>query len=182
MEEVYETLLGLWSREKASEELTSIPEEFFEDLAEYFAYIRRQIRLSDKNSLNTRIRSVELEMLQNLLESLLRIRMKKIVAMAFQQPVLENVLPFEKKTFNVIQRAVSQHEAMIRNGLNDPRMLQREIDRRYEVVIFLKDFPRFVGEDLNSYGPFKAGDVAAVYAGNVAALVRKNIVRPVKLI
>ncbi|MEM1946264.1 MAG: hypothetical protein QXH12_01370 [Candidatus Caldarchaeum sp.] len=182
METVYETLLGIWNKERASEELTSIPEKLLEDLAEYFSYLRRQIRLSDRSSLNTRVRSAELEMLQRLLESLLRIRMRKIVAMAFQQPSVENVLPFEKKTFNVIQRVMSQHEDMIRSGLNDPRMLQREIERRYEVVIFLKDFPRFVGEDLSSYGPFKAGDVAAIYSGNVPALARKNVVKPVKLI
>ncbi len=180
MEEVYEALVNLWQKERTSSELISLPERFLNELTEYFAFIRRQIRLSDKESLNTKIRSAEFGMMQRLLESLLKIRMRKIMSLVHQPTELQNFLPFEKKTFNIIQRVLSQHESMIKNSLNNPRILQRDLNRRYEVVVFLKDFPKFVGEDLNSYGPFKAGDVASICSENVPALVMKNVVKPIK--
>jgi len=180
MNDVYETLFNVWSKEKSSKELTALPENLLNELAEYFAQLRRQIKLGDRNSLNTLLKSAELEILQKFLGSLLRIRMRKIVNSALRQEPLENLLPFEKKTFNILQRAIAHHTDMMKNGLNDPRTLQFENEHRNEVVIFLRDFPKFVGEDLNSYGPFKAGDVASINSGNAQALVRKHVVKIIK--
>ncbi|MCS6768900.1 MAG: hypothetical protein NZ570_00470 [Candidatus Caldarchaeum sp.] len=180
MEEVYEKLFSLWQKQRSSEELLKIPEELLNELAEYFALIRRQVRLSDKNSLQTKVRLAEFDMMQRLLESLLKHRMRKIIALSSTLSSLENLLPFEKNTFNTMQRVVSQHESMVRNGLNDPRILYREMEHRYEIVVFLKDFPKFVGEDLYGYGPFKSGDVAAICSANVPALQKREIVKPVK--
>jgi len=44
----------------------------------------------------------------------------------------------------------------------------------YEEVRFLRDVPAIVGEDLKTYGPFKAGDVAKLPRGNADALVRQG--------
>lgn len=180
MDDVYERLYELWQRQRTSDELVKIPDELLNDLAEYFAAVKRQVRLSDRNSLNTKLKLAELEMMQRIMQSLLRARMRRIMALASKASGIDNVLPFEKKTFNTIQRILTQHESKIMNGLNDPRILVHETEHRHEVVVFLKDFPKFVGEDLQSYGPFKAGDVAAICSGNVPALQRRGIVKPIK--
>lgn len=182
MEEVYEKLLELWNKERVVDELQQIPETFFDELSEYMGHLRRTIRLGEKNSPNTLVKKAELEMVVRLLESLMRTRMNKVVEAAFKQTTLENALPFEKRTLSDIQRALSQHEAKIRNGLSSPKSFFVEEEEKLEVVVFLKDFPKFVGEDLQSYGPFKEGDIATVYYANVQALMQKKIVRPIKLI
>lgn len=180
MEEVYERLLDAWNKERSTSEVVKISEELLESLAEYLAQVRRQLKLSDRDSVNAQLKTAEIEMLQKLLQSLLRRRMDKIVHAVFQKTPLDNLLPAERKTYNALLRAVSQHEAVIKSGLVNPRDLLKESEHEHEVVVFLKDFPKFVGEDLNSYGPFKAGDVAAICSGNVPSLVRRNIVRLVK--
>lgn len=180
MEEVYEKLFDVWNRERAVSEIIKVPEDLLESLAEYFAQLRRQLRLSEKDSVNAQLKKTEMEMLQRLLQSLLYIRMRKIIHAVFNQTALDNLLPVERKTYNALQRAISQHEAVVKSGVVDPRELLKESEHRHEVVIFLRDFPKFVGEDLNSYGPFKAGDVATIYSGNVPSLVKRNIVRLVK--
>jgi DNA replication factor GINS len=180
VEDVYERLLDAWKKERSASEVVKISEELLENLAEYLAQLRRQLKLSDKDSVNAQLKTAELEMLQKLLQSLLQKRMHKIITAVFQKTPLDNLLPAERKTYNALQRTISQHEAVIKSGLVNPRDLLKESEHKHEVVVFLKDFPKFVGEDLNSYGPFRAGDVAAICSGNVPSLVRRNIVRLVK--
>ncbi|MDW8083848.1 MAG: hypothetical protein RMI49_01415 [Candidatus Caldarchaeum sp.] len=182
MEDVYERLLELWKRERLDRELQQIPEDFLEKLCSYIGSIRRQVRLSERESPNTYVRKAELEMISHLLESLLRIRFSKIVEAAFNQYSIENTLPFEKRTLNNIQRTLLQHVERIKNSLSNPKSLLAEEEEKLEIVVFLRDFPKFVGEDLRSYGPFKEGDVATIYPANAQALVQKKIVRLVKLV
>ncbi|MEM0349008.1 MAG: hypothetical protein QXE96_02795 [Candidatus Caldarchaeum sp.] len=182
MEEVYEKLLELWGRERSEPSLQKIDEIFLDTLANYMGMLRRQVRLSERDSLNASLKSAELQMLGKLLESVLSIRFRKISEAAMRQEQLENLLPFEKKTMEHIMRALSFHEAKVRNGVHNPRTLYAEEDEKLEVVVFLRDFPKFVGEDLVSYGPFKEGDLATIYHANAVALAQKKVVRLMKLI
>ncbi|MDW8062961.1 MAG: hypothetical protein RMI43_02185 [Candidatus Caldarchaeum sp.] len=182
MEETYEKLLELWNAERMNNELQQIPEQFFEELSNYMGHLRRQIRLSERDSPNTLLKNTELEMIAKLLESLLRLRLRKIIEAAFTQTPAENMLPFEKKTHTYIIRALSHHEAKIRNASASPKSLLAEAEEKSEVVVFLKDFPKFIGEDLRAYGPFKEGDVATIYYANAQALAQKKVVRLIKLI
>ncbi|MEM4574479.1 MAG: hypothetical protein QXF45_08090 [Candidatus Caldarchaeum sp.] len=182
MEEIYEKLLELWNQERTDEKMQAIPDNFFEELSSYVGKLRRQIRLSEKDSPNTLVKNKEIEMITRLLESFLRIRFYKLMEAALEQRSVENMLPFEKKTFAAITQTLSQHEDKIKNSLSSPKLLMTEEEEKLELVVFLQDFPKFVGEDLRSYGPFKEGDVTTIHYANAQALSKKKIVRPVKLI
>ncbi len=45
------------------------------------------------------------------------------------------------------------------------------------LVTFLTDVPKFVGEDLKTYGPFTTGDLAWIPKGNVKILEEKGVIK-----
>ena len=45
------------------------------------------------------------------------------------------------------------------------------------LVAFKENVPKFVGEDLRTYGPFTAGDLAWIPKGNVKILEKKGVIK-----
>jgi DNA replication factor GINS len=178
---IYERLLELWTRERSSETLTKIPEELIKELSTHVSLIRRQLKLSERGSINAALRNSELHMIQRILESLFKVRLRKIMTSGASDGQLENLLSFERRFYNILQRALQSHLDSVKSILSNPLLLQPRKESKYEVVIFLKQSPRIVGEDLVSYGPFQEGDIASLPVENANLLARRNIVRRVQL-
>jgi len=176
---MYEKTLELWLREREMKDLCEIPESFVEELSKYASTLRRQIRLSDRSSLSSALKSAELDMVQAIVESLLEMRFRKIIMMSIDDRQPDNMLSFEKKTFYGLQRIMSEHRERIKSISHELRMPYSDSEPKYDVVSFLQPFPKVVGEDLRSYGPFKPGDIAALPPANARSLARRNIVRRV---
>jgi len=177
----YEKTLELWMREKGTEELCEIPAGFEEELYNYASEMRRQLRLSDRSALSSSLKSSELEVAKRMAESLFEIRFRKIVAMAMTDRQPERILNFEKKLFYGLQRLVSEHRDRIKSVSRELRISHGNADSRYDVVAFMQPFPKVIGEDLRSYGPFKQGDVATLPPENARSLAKRNVVRRVVL-
>ncbi|MEM3123520.1 MAG: hypothetical protein QW756_05505 [Nitrososphaerota archaeon] len=179
---VYERLLSLWMRERSSVKLNKLPEEMLKEVSSHVSNLRRQQKLSERGSINSVLRGSEIIMIQRLLDSLFRLRLGKIIRSGISEIPTENMLPFERRYVNTITRAAQEHSYTTRTILTNLQLLQHRKESRYEVVVFLKSFPKIVGEDLVSYGPFSEGDLATIPVENASLLASKNVVKLVRLV
>ncbi|GBC69177.1 hypothetical protein HRbin01_00871 [archaeon HR01] len=180
-DDTYERLLEVWMREKNTESLTKISEDFLKDLSAYMSHLRRQQKLSDKTSLTHILKGSEISMIKALVESLLRLRLSKIFKVVSDEEHLENMLSLERRTYNTVLLALQGHLDSVAGILSNPRLLAAGKESRYEVVIFLKPSPKIVGVDMASYGPFREGDMAHIPAENAELLARRGVARRVQL-
>ena len=160
----FETLSRIAREEKASANLTKLPEGFFGAAASY---------LSKKGQASEGKEDAwELDNARMVLGDLEKAREKKLflAALNFADTGVEpqNMAPEEREFF---EGAVSL-VATFRSGK------KRSEAESSHGLIFLEDVPQFVGTDLKEYGPFKGGDEAELPEDLSRVLVERGAARP----
>ena len=172
----YETIRSAHRAEK-DEELQKLPEGFFESVRNWF---KHKEKMKDTTSL------LEVENAKKLLEDVINRRQKKVVLSALRTVRGDlppsNLNDEERKFFDQIVNILKD----FRNNMNEKfRSYEDIVEEKIEeakksvevlkpkevveqklikpdgklMVKILDDLPRFVGSNLESYGPLKAGDV-----------------------
>lgn len=181
----YETLRNVQRAEKNKSRLSEIPEGFYNEL-------RELIRESMKRYKETR----DLGDLRNF-ENIVRVardvfytRQQKIIMKAYRnvrtQEYDDNGMVSEEKEFyqklvDIIQKNAEFFESMVVNGEEPPTQNVQEISEGTEkdlnivMVRILKDIPRFVGSDLNEYGPYEPNQIVKLPKKEAEFLVSKNL-------
>lgn len=174
----FETLFKIWLKERESQEPIAIPNEFHDEIYRYFGRVRKQLRVSDRKSLGSKLKSLELERSQEIVKLLFEARMKKILTIALHEKQPENLLEFEKHIFTSFSRVVSEYRERVENAVYDLRaFFALGGDTNYSVVGFLQPIVKIVGEDGKAYGPFRTGDVASLPTGNARILIKREVAK-----
>lgn len=182
VEGFYEELLKLWQDELSSEGLIKIPDDFERKLYSYVARLKQLLKVSDKRSLTFSTKSAELESIKKLVASLLETRYRKIISMLIAGIELENLMEFEKDLAFSISKAMHDYKQKVKSLLHDLKIPSKdELEIKYELVCFMQDFPKIVGEDLKSYGPFKQFDIATLPPQNAIAMLNRKVVSSIDL-
>ncbi len=173
----YETIRNAHRAEK-EEELQKLPEGFFESIRNWF---KHKEKLKDTTSL------LEVENAKKLLEDIINRRQKKIILAALStvrgQLPPPNLTDEERKFFddivdslksfkNNMEEKFREYEEIVEEKIEEAKKSIEEIKPLEEkiektvikpdgklLVKILTDLPRFVGSDMQAYGPLKAGDV-----------------------
>ncbi len=172
----YETIRNAHRVEK-DEELQKLPEGFFESVRNWF---RHKEKMKDTTSL------LEVENAKKLLEDIMNRRQKKIVLAALStvrgQLPPPNLTDEERKFFDDIVNSLKsfknnmnekfrEYEDIVEEKVQEAKKSIEEMKPKEKVekivlkpngktlVKILTDLPRFVGSDMQAYGPLKAGDV-----------------------
>lgn len=193
----YETIRSAHRAEK-DEELQKLPEGFFESVRNWF---KHKENMKDTTSL------LEVENAKKLLEDVINRRQKKIVLAALRTvrgDLPPNNLNEEERKFfdkivnilkgfrNNMKEKFRSFDDIVEEKIEDAKKSvevlkpQEKIEPQKLIkpdgklmVKILNDLPRFVGSNLESYGPLKAGDVITLpeKIGNVliARKVAENI-------
>ena len=180
-ESVYEKLLTIWSGERSSEGLTQLDMQFFNSLTEYVSSLKHKVRLSTKDSLTSMIKNKELEIIRDLVKSIFEIRYRKILDMALRGEEPENMLPIERRFYNMLFNTLDEYREILKGITTTFRIPKVVEGQRYETVAFLSDSPKIVGEDLREYGPFKAGDIASLPLSNASSLIKHGIAKRISI-
>lgn len=168
----YETLRTLVASEQGAPKLLPLPEDFFDQ-------VQRYVKLKEQAAGPSGGRADELwelDAAKRVLADLLAVRERKLVmtALAFVrtggQPGA--LLPHELALFNAHTEALKAFRE------TQSRLLEPGEQRA--VVALLQDVPAFAGSDLKSYGPYKAGDIAAIPADTAKALTAAGAARELK--
>lgn len=201
----YETLFDLLKRERDRSELQKLDKNFFIEVVNFLDSKTKDL---EKSSLEHK-RGLErqLENVKRLLTDLYSKREKKIVGLALDKSKTKSVivdntvfLPEEKIFFEAVVALLTHYrEGILGNvlicnnpdinevfndiGSLDPQKKPQIDEKKDEDVIlvrFVQAVPKFVGEELEEYGPFEEEDIANIPRILAKVLIDKGRAEEIK--
>jgi len=195
----YETLFELLRREKERSELQKLDGSFFSNILRYLKDKRTIItnQQTDMFSAEEKKKTGEqLENVKKIIGELYSKREKKIINMAIDKSknksaIIDNsVFLKEEKAFfdNVVKILDVNRESVLSNILElkepvvaagigiEPKVLveeKKEVKKDTKLVRFLHSVPKFVGKELEEYGPFEEEDIASLPVEIANVLINK---------
>lgn len=195
----YEALYDILRKEKTSAELQKLDKEFYKNAKEYIKSKKEILSSQEKKqSIFTTIEvqktRKQIENVQKILKELYERRETKIIQltlMSSRTNILSNdkslMLDEEKEFYeNIISHLNSFREGILNQivqGLEpnnikkeEPKDLKTDLmpSKTTKLIKLTNEIPKFVGTDLNTYGPFEREDIAALPNEIAELLIRKN--------
>jgi len=191
----YETIFELLKQEKEKSELQKIDEGFFERSLEYIKG-RKQVSISSQDPASEAKKAEkQIENIKKMLKELYDRREKKIINLALDscritaQMDCSKMLKEEKQLFDSLFAILGRFRKCIIDNvvnekpptpiLDEPNKTESQLnpektEKEIMLVRFLSAVPKFVGEDLEEYGPFEEEDMANLPREIAKVLVIKN--------
>ncbi len=201
----FETLFELLRKEKINQELQKLDEEFFNQTIQYLqekAAILKTEQDSDSIfSSDSKKTQLQLDNAKKIIKEFYEKRENKIVNLAMlssRAGIKEsgtNMLKEEKKLYNELLETFGDY----RNGIlyNVLKGKKVEVSRKIEtpkdiksqhgqseknkMVRFLHSVPKFVANDLNTYGPFEQEDVSYLPRKTAELLIKRKRAEEIKV-
>ncbi|MBU0929929.1 MAG: hypothetical protein KJ623_02560 [Nanoarchaeota archaeon] len=177
----YESLYDLLRSEKSQEELQKLDENFFMHVAEYIQ-TKKQILESQENkdsifaSAEIQKTRKQLENSEKIIKELYERRENKIIQTALFSSRTDsrsdhgNMLKEELELYNIIINNLSEFRNIIIGSIlagklpviEKPKLIKTQEEQKItsKLIRFTTAVPKFVGDDLNIYGPYEEHDVA----------------------
>lgn len=198
----YETLYEILRKEKSFSELQNLDKNFFQNVVNY---IKEKSDILESQRKKTSIfASVEiiktqkqLENIKKILKELYERRENKIVQIALfssrtsQKKESLSLLEEENKFYQKLENIFSNYRKDILLKLlskklpkiEEPKDIKIENKERNKtkLVRFLHSLPKFVGENLNIYGPFEAEDISNLPYRIAKVLIKKRRAQEIKI-
>lgn len=182
----FSELRKVQKNEKRTEGLTELNQNFMLNVADYFSTKKE-----------TEGESREYKNAERVFEKIISLREDKItraakIAANSNGSAPENLLPFENELFRKLRNAYEDHKetALDRkeetSSIPEPQpeieeepedeeeSTNEESEEGYVKVKILSEVPEFMGTDLESYGPFDAGEEVKVPEDNAEILVNRG--------
>jgi len=171
----FEYLRKILNEEKKSQNLTKIPDDFYETVR---MYIEGKKKLAKEKKDEIELRNIE-----RIVENIFNLRERKIINFAIMaaragvQP--SNLTSEERQFFQKVFETLKERRVILDKIKS---ALEGEVKKEVEIlVVFKQDFPAFVGIDGQTYGPFKKGDIAKLPEENRKILASKGIIEEFKV-
>ena len=199
---VFETLYEILRREKYKNELQQLEPTFYTDVIKYLA--EKTATLQSQQSKTNIFASAELLKTQKTVENVKKIlkelyekreskiiQLARVAALMGETTDLSEILPEEKGLFSEVRDTMTKYRNGVLNNILEakaPRIEETEkpkelkSDKKLEtkLVRFLNPTPKFIGDDLNVYGPYDEEDIAALPQKVADVLIKKNRVEQIK--
>lgn len=191
----YETLYELLRREKNREELQELDPNFFADAIEYMKDKMKILEESENkddlfSSTERSKTKTEIENIKKILKDLYERRERKIITIAMDQSRTKSnlfdaskMLAEERSVYEALVKVLdAQREGVLQKVLEAkvPEILSKEAAAQpaEKLIRFLKAVPKFVGEELEVYGPFEEDNVANLPSKIADVLISKGRAEP----
>ncbi|MFH0936473.1 MAG: hypothetical protein V1815_02235 [Candidatus Woesearchaeota archaeon] len=201
----YETLYEILRREKYKTELQPLDKDFFKNVLNYLR--EKQDILDSQKNKETFFNFTEIQKTQTQLDNIKKIlkelyerRENKIIQIALFSSRSKNktdasiMLPEEKSLYDHLNRIFSNHRDGILHNLlsyNFPSLAEKEkpkdikIEKKEQektkLIRFLHSIPKFIGDDLNIYGPFEEEDIGSLPLDIANLLIKKQRAEEIKI-
>jgi DNA replication initiation complex subunit (GINS family) len=193
----YETLFDILRNEKNREELQLLPANFYDDLLKYLKDKQKLIMQKPDAELFSGMEKEktqkQFDNIKKIVKELYERREKKITNMALissrTSGILDQsaLLSHEKEMFNALIKSLDQFRANILLKLlkvEEPAQSRPEplikVEKPTRLVRFLQPVPKFLGKDLEVYGPFDEEDMANLPSELADVLISKGRVEEIK--
>ncbi len=193
----YEALYEILRAEKYKKELQKLDPNFFKNVINYLA--EKQSILESQEKKTSIFASVEVQKTRRQIENLKRIlqeiyekRETKILQLALissrikgNKKEISSMLPEEELLYNSIHKTLNAYREGILNNIltvNLPKievletkdLKNKEKTPDTKLIRFLHAIPKFVGKDMQVYGPFNEEDIASLPKEVASLLIEKK--------
>ena len=160
----YEALYDILRREKIKPELQKLDNNFYEQVGNYIKdkintlesqkqkssiFAQKEIEKTEKQIDN--VKKIIKELYEKRESKLIQLALSAVKVREFQD--VQELLPEEKNLFdNIMSLLKSSRNEIINNLLEKPKVIK--MDAETKLVRFVAAVPKFIGDDLNEYGPF----------------------------
>jgi len=184
----YEILYDILRREKSRPELQKLDETFFESVKGYF---RERLTLLEsqrqKSSIfaqkETEKTQKQIDNIQKLINELYEKREMKIVNLALSASKTSNIdednlLKEERQLFENLVATLRDFKKNLVNNIFEKEQPKAIKSEENKLVRFIQAVPKFMGEDLNEYGPFEEEYIASLPIKVAELLIKNNRAEP----
>ena len=200
-----ESLFELWRREKYDKQLQKLDPEFFRKVIQYTE--EKEAILEAQKSKGS-IFSSEIEKTQRQLDSIKKItkelyelRENKLLFLALvssrlnEKEDLSNMLEEEKRFYHDVLEILNSYRSNVLLNILSKKLpsleekpksiktdaLKEEPEDNTKLIRMLHPVPKFVGEDLNIYGPFEEEEVCNLPRKAADVLISKSRAEEIKV-
>ncbi|MBI2208365.1 DNA replication complex GINS family protein [Candidatus Woesearchaeota archaeon] len=201
----YETLFEILKRERDTADLQKLDINFFDDFVDYLNEKKKLLEKEDSLFSYDEKKKVEkqIDNARRIIKDIYERREKKIMGIALiksrtKSDVMDKsaFLEHEKKLFNEIVRTMDSfrksiiHNVTLGKKPSETKIENKEMGRdesagkdakqdssTAKLVRFLHSVPKFVGKELEEYGPFEEEDIANLPSEIADLLIGKGRVR-----
>ena len=192
----YETLYELLRLEKYRKELQKLDDNFFTNVAKYIDEKKSILHSQESKDSVFAAQNIEktrkqLENIQKILKELYEKRESKILQIALfcsrTKTTLQDqsiLLEEEKKMYQHLVEELDSFRTGIQNRLLEGKKPELKTqtkdiktqaqDSKNKLVKFIQAVPQFMAEDMNTYGPFEAEDMANLPSKVSEVLIKNN--------
>ncbi len=167
----FELIRKIQRDEQNNPKLTKLPENFYEKVN---AYLQQKRKTDERRS------GLELKNIERLVEDIFNRRERKILNLvlisARTEIPPENLIDEEKQLFESVVNLIKERRE---NTLN--KLLEGKKEEMEAMIVFREEVPQFVGSDMNSYGPFKKGDIAKLPQENMKIMIEQGVAEEFKV-
>jgi len=192
----YETLFDILRKEKFNAELQNLNKEFFKDVIKYLNEKKAILESQKKKtsiftSSETQKTQKQTENIKKILKEIYERREAKILQLSLfssrnndPNPKFAEMLKEEEKLFKNLLETLNQYRKGILYNLIElknpeieeekPKELKTEKKEFIKLIRFKQPVPKFVGTDLNIYGPFEEEEIAALPSEMTELLIKRK--------
>ena len=194
----YEKIYEYLRKEKYEPEIQKLPENFFEEIINYLkekkAIVETQKAQESIFSGESAKTEKQLQNVKKILKELYEKRENKIIQLALFSSRTEtpldtsNLLQEEQEFYQKIVDILTRNRNGILNNLltanypraSQPKDIKAENQEKTKLIKFLTPVPKFLGEDLNVYGPFSEEDIGNIPQRVARLLISKKRAQEIK--
>lgn len=183
----YNDLYDALRKERYSEQLQPLQKEFVKEVSNYLKD-REELVSKEKDLFSDELQKNKkhLENAISIFKELMLRRKKKLLELAFisaetgiSKRDFENMLPFEKETFEKIMKAINEGDKKIEKTMSGADEAEGGSVQKNKLIIFKSDTEEFLDLEGNKLGPFKKGDIVNLSQEIANILIVDNKADPV---
>jgi DNA replication initiation complex subunit (GINS family) len=170
----YRELYENWKKEKESENLQPTPEDFYIDLSQHIQNLLKNDKEQDRTIKSILIRT-ELQITKQLTSDLFELRFKKMLySIVNNIPISVDILANDEKIiYKDLLNSLKDFNKIRQKIIEGPESTKKE--EKKILIRLLQGIPAIIGADMETYGPFKEEDIAALPVENAEALIKRGI-------
>jgi DNA replication factor GINS len=192
---LYAELFTAWKREKNSEAVQSLSNDFFKKVSEYLLILKESRSNEKKESNIDSANRREIDYVEFMFSDLVKMRAKKIALLSIAQSVEAppDLIEIEVRLLNSLREHLREYreqcaqtqstfEAGAKKSLLGEAHSATGTQETSSLMLLriLQPIPKLVGVDLDEYGPFEPEDIVTLPRENALVLIARGAASEVK--
>jgi len=178
MKQSYELIRKIHRLEKENSDLVRIDEDFFESLPEFIEEEKAKLQ-ETKNSLDDSVMR-KITNIKTMLEDIIYLREKKIINKAIlktrnNEDDTKNMTLEEQKLYYKIVNLLYAYQKLAKG----PFECEKEEKTKTIKIKIIQDIPKFIGTDMQEYGPFEKDTEIEIIEPIAKIFLKKGIAKEI---